>query len=599
MSVHIKMLLSVCLIIFIVLGTSTALHTRSVKANYLEALEWRFEALSSGIRGEIVNWVGQDRDPQTIFTTLRSTAFQCRAVYELNQDRALSHVSVLDGLGVIAAHNDREAQGGQIENPVVIEALERHESLIVRDGKIYRALIPIFSGEDYLGTVDIGFPTRLIDKKVQQLLVQSSVLLLLFLVVAFFAVSIPVYYLFTKPLRHLMQMGTQLAQGELDLERSSFSANRSAAFRKPSTKSDEIKALTEIFYDVVDYLREMAHVASRIAGGDLSREVQPRSEHDMLGTAFHQMSTYLTHMASIATTMASGDLRQQIHAPDEQDVLGTAFYEMDTLRQTVTRIMQEANQVRNASDSLSHISVQMTSDARRTSEKVRSVSSNSQHVSDRMELLSVAMGGMSMNIKEISRRVVDVTDVITTAVTIANGANETLADLEKRSQEIGNITELITTITQQTNLLALNATIEAARAGEAGRGFTVVAHEIKELSREIAESAKDITHKIDAMQLSASSVARAIAEVRQITNHVHEISQTITSSVEEQTATSHEISINIADASQKSYETSETIAEVADVTDNTMKRAVSIEQAAEELALLADQLQQFVGAFKV
>ncbi len=82
-------------------------------------------------------------------------------------------------------------------------------------------------------------------------------------------------------------------------------------------------------------------------------------------------------------------------------------------------------------------------------------------------------------------------------------ANTTIITLKSHSQEINNIIKLITNIAGQTNLLALNATIEAARAGDSGRGFTVVAGEVKELARETSASAEDITQRIKTIRGAA------------------------------------------------------------------------------------------------
>jgi methyl-accepting chemotaxis protein len=113
-----------------------------------------------------------------------------------------------------------------------------------------------------------------------------------------------------------------------------------------------------------------------------------------------------------------------------------------------------------------------------------------------------------------------------------------------------NVIKVITSIAQQTNLLALNATIEAARAGEAGKGFAVVANEVKELAKQTAKATEDISRKIEAIQGDTKGAVEAIAQIGKIINQINDIQNTIASAVEEQTATTSEISRNVAEAAR-------------------------------------------------
>lgn len=158
---------------------------------------------------------------------------------------------------------------------------------------------------------------------------------------------------------------------------------------------------------------------------------------------------------------------------------------------------------------------------------------------------------------------------------------------------------MITTITQQTNLLALNATIEAVRAGESGRGFAVVANEVKDLARETASSAEDITHKVEAIQLSSQEAITAITEVSQIIHQVNDISHAVATSIKEQSAMTNEIAQNITEATEGSKDSTTAISGVATVTQNSLQQAKEVQDAAEGLVELAEQLQQLITGLKM
>jgi methyl-accepting chemotaxis protein len=294
------------------------------------------------------------------------------------------------------------------------------------------------------------------------------------------------------------------------------------------------------------------------------------------------------------------DMRNSINAKVTalNDEIAERTAELESLQHLMIQVMNAAERLGDTSDGLTQISTQMAAGAEQTSRQVSIVSSNSQQISQGVHDVSVAAEEVAASIQEISRNINEVTRNITNAVDIAKAANTTITDLDTHSQEIGNIIKVITNIAQQTKFLALNATIEAARAGESGEGFKVVANEVKDLARETAASAEDITHKIETIQISTRSVTEAMTKVTKIINRVSELSTSIATAILQQCHAADEISRSIADAAQGSEEISHTITEVATTTQTSSEQATHVRDEAQELSSLAGQLRQLVETFK-
>jgi methyl-accepting chemotaxis protein len=169
--------------------------------------------------------------------------------------------------------------------------------------------------------------------------------------------------------------------------------------------------------------------------------------------------------------------------------------------------------------------------------------------------------------------------------------------LGESSAEVGNVISVINSIAEQTNLLALNATIEAARAGEAGKGFAVVANEVKELAQETSKATEDIGRRIAAIQSDTEAAVAAITQISGIIAQINDTQTTIASAVEEQTATTNEMSRNVAEAATGSADIAQNITGVARTAADTGAAAQSTNQAADELARMAAEMQQLVGRF--
>jgi methyl-accepting chemotaxis protein len=283
----------------------------------------------------------------------------------------------------------------------------------------------------------------------------------------------------------------------------------------------------------------------------------------------------------------------------EQDVKDAAVRDQEKA-EAMAKILDQVNAsaatLGSSAEELTAVSTQMASNAEETSAQANVVSAASEQVSKNVQTVSTGVEEMNAAIREIAKNASDSARVAQQAVTTAATANTTISKLGDSSAEIGKVIKVITSIAEQTNLLALNATIEAARAGEAGKGFAVVANEVKELAKETAKATEDISHKIEAIQGDTQGAVDSIRKIGEVIAQINDISNTIASAVEEQTATATEMSRNVAEAAKGTAEIAQNITSVAQAAQNTTQGATNCQQAAGELARMAAELQQLGAA---
>jgi len=204
---------------------------------------------------------------------------------------------------------------------------------------------------------------------------------------------------------------------------------------------------------------------------------------------------------------------------------------------------------------------------------------------------------LAASVADISKRTEDSSKAASRSVQNAAEANETITALVEGAAKIGQIVGLISDIASQTNLLALNATIEAARAGEAGRGFNVVASEVKALAGQTAKATEEISTQVEAMQAMTASAADALEQIRAVIEETNGITAEIALNVEQQGATTSEIASNAAQAAQGAQNVSENITEVTRDLEATQQAPTSLLEAAGELSGNASDMKGEVETF--
>ena len=312
------------------------------------------------------------------------------------------------------------------------------------------------------------------------------------------------------------------------------------------------------------------------------------------------LRTKVDHLLAVVSAASRGDLTQAVTVGG-RDTIGQLGEGLDRffsdLRGSIGEIAGHSDTLAAAAEELTATGKAVGEAAADTRDRAEVVSRAADEVNLNVQTTAAGTEEMVASIQEIAKNAAEAARVARDAVGLAERTNGLMAQLGSSSQEIGKVVKLITSIAQQTNLLALNATIEAARAGEAGKGFAVVAKEVKDLAKETARATEEIGQRIDAIQGDAGRAVTAIREIGGIISKISDIQTVIAGAVEEQTATTQEMTRNITAAARATGEISDTITSVAEAARSTSDSSTNSQNAAAEMATLAVDLRRLVGRF--
>jgi methyl-accepting chemotaxis protein len=232
-----------------------------------------------------------------------------------------------------------------------------------------------------------------------------------------------------------------------------------------------------------------------------------------------------------------------------------------------------------------------------TSECAESAVAASSEAASGVNTAAGAADELSGSIAEIARQITETNTVVHVAVDEARSTDGEMTTLAATAQKIGDIVKLIQTIAEQTNLLALNATIEAARAGEAGRGFAVVASEVKSLAVQTAKATEAIIGQILAVQGSTASAVESIRRITQRMREIEHYTTAVAAAAEEQSAATRNIALNVATAAQATQIMAGMLGDVAGAATQTQRSADVVRDSSQSVDAAVAKLRGYVEEF--
>ncbi|MDZ5648169.1 methyl-accepting chemotaxis protein [Nitrospirillum sp. BR 11828] len=335
----------------------------------------------------------------------------------------------------------------------------------------------------------------------------------------------------------------------------------------------------------------MTAVMKRLANGDTTVDIPARERQDEIGGMAQAVGVFKDNMIEAERLRSEQEaLKQRAEKERRQAMLDLASAFENRVGGIVNGVTAQATELLATAQTLN-------SSSDNVARQAGTVAAASMQATQNVQTVAAATEELSASIQEITAQVSRTTQMISNAVTEADRTNAEVQGLMQSALRIGEVVTLINDIASRTNLLALNATIEAARAGDAGKGFAIVASEVKSLATQTAQATDEIRAQIAGMQAATETSAKSIQGIAEIINQVNQASTTIASAVEEQAATTNEITRNVQQAAQGTNDVSQTIAQVSDAAQETGVGAGEVHSAANDLSKNGELLKQQVDSF--
>lgn len=335
-------------------------------------------------------------------------------------------------------------------------------------------------------------------------------------------------------------------------------------------------------------LNGLKHVMLELAEGKTSVTIPYTYREDEMGDMAKTVVVFKENMASSEQLKAQQERDRHQNEIDRKNLLSDLSNRFEGKVKTVVDAIEKS------SHDLTGAAKTLSQTATESSNRTSLVSTAADQASANVQTVAAASEELSASIDEISRQVRDASKIAAQGASDAAATNKQVEGLADASRRIGEVVKLISEIAEQTNLLALNATIEAARAGEAGKGFAVVASEVKNLASQTAKATEEISSQIGGIQSATEESVIAIRKITETIDRINAIQSSIATAVNEQGSATQEISRNVQEASMGTAEVSRNVSEVTQASKTTNKSSEQVLNAAQNLLQQASSLRNEV-----
>jgi len=418
---------------------------------------------------------------------------------------------------------------------------------------------------------------------------------------------IPAYIKAMENLNALVEDANALSKAAVEGRLST----RADASRHAGKYRNIIQGFNDTLDAVITPVNEVMRVMAALESGDLTSTIQQNYQGTLqelrnavnntvkklsdtvseIGQSAGTLASSAEEMTATSATMTAGAEQMTHQANTAAASTEQATVNVKNMAAGIEQISSNSNTVASASEEVSANLNTVGAAVEEMSSNMKVVATTSERMTSSVNSVATAIEEMSVSLNEVSKSSSQAANVASRAAMNAGNAAQIVDKLGLSAQEIGKVVDMIKGIAAQTNLLALNATIEAASAGEAGKGFAVVANEVKELAKQTAAATEDIRAQVEGMQGNTSQVVKAIDEIVQIINQINDISGSIAAAVEEQTATTNEISKNVGEAARGANDVSRNVQQAAaganEVSRNVQEAAKGVGEIARNINQLA------------
>jgi len=339
-------------------------------------------------------------------------------------------------------------------------------------------------------------------------------------------------------------------------------------------------------------LRDITAAMVALSRGDLEAEVGAVDDRDEISEMARALCVFKDSMIE-ARRLEAREREERVQKEKrQQHVEGSVGKFNRAVGASLQALMEAATELRGASETVSSTALEANAQA-------AIVASASAQATENVRTVAAASQELSVSIEEIARQVTHASEMTGRSVDEAQRTDSSVRELVDATNYIGEAVQLISGIASQTNLLALNATIEAARAGEAGRGFSVVASEVKSLASQTAKATEEITSQIAAIQAATNNVVEAIKTIGGTIGQVNDISGSIASAMERQGTATQEIVRNTEEVALGTAQVSTNISGVSQgiaATETAASRVLAAaDQLGEQTASLRAEIDHFLA----